>query len=301
MARWVENLPLVAWEFADYVQLPFAADQLRGISNLRTTKYAGRRNNECLMNVMDHPHLVLILSLVGMWLFGLIGDFLHGNRDRQLKEETREYFTIVLSANLTLLGLLIGFSFSMAINRYDQRKNYEEAEANAIGTEYVRADLLPPQDAAKVKELLRMYTAERIQFYTNRSPQVLATIWTNRSELQNQLWESILPAVNAHPSQTMALVTMGMNDVINSQGYTQAAWWNRIPVAAWVLMAAIAAFCNLMIGYGARGKDHRIYLMLPIAISVSFYLISDIDSPRGGTIQVLPVNLTSFLQSVTPP
>ena len=54
----------------------------------------------------------------------------------------------VLAATLTLLGLIIGFSFSMAISRYDQRKNYEEAEANAIGTEYVRADLLPAADAA---------------------------------------------------------------------------------------------------------------------------------------------------------
>jgi hypothetical protein len=56
-----------------------------------------------------------------------------------------------------LLGLIIGFSFSMATSRYDQRKNYEEAEANAIGTEYVRADLLPAADAATVRTLLRKY------------------------------------------------------------------------------------------------------------------------------------------------
>jgi hypothetical protein len=59
------------------------------------------------------------------------------------------------SLRLTLLGLIIGFSFSMAVNRYDQRKPYEQAEANAIGTEYVRADLLPVADAAKVHTLLR--------------------------------------------------------------------------------------------------------------------------------------------------
>ena len=55
---------------------------------------------------------------------------------------------MVETATLTLLGLIIGFSFSMAITRYDLRKNYEEAEANAIGTEYVRAGLLPAADAA---------------------------------------------------------------------------------------------------------------------------------------------------------
>jgi hypothetical protein len=61
----------------------------------------------------------------------------------------REDFGIILAATLTLLGLIIGFSFSRAISRYDQRKNYEEAEANADGTEYVRADVLPATDASK--------------------------------------------------------------------------------------------------------------------------------------------------------
>ena len=86
---------------------------------------------------------------------------------RPLKEkEEREDFGIVLSAALTLLTLILAFSFSMAITRYDQRKNYEEAEANAIGTEYVRADLLPPAEAVKVRELLRKYLDQRVLFYT---------------------------------------------------------------------------------------------------------------------------------------
>ena len=63
----------------------------------------------------------------------------------------------MLAATLTLLGLIIGFSFSMATSRYDLRKNYEETEANAIGTEYLRADLLPQADAARTRALLRQY------------------------------------------------------------------------------------------------------------------------------------------------
>ena len=82
----------------------------------------------------------------------------------------------MLSATLTLLGLLIGFSFSMAVSRYDQRKNYEEAEANAIGTEYVRADLLPAADAARVRNLLKKYVGQRVLFYTTRNQQRLAKI-----------------------------------------------------------------------------------------------------------------------------
>ena len=74
--------------------------------------------------------------------------------DGPCKTSEREDFGVVQAATLTLLGLIIGFSFSMAIGRYDQRKNYEEAEANAIGTEYVRAGLLPAADATKVRAQL---------------------------------------------------------------------------------------------------------------------------------------------------
>jgi hypothetical protein len=120
-----------------------------------------------MTNVMKYPLLVFVLSFFVMWLSVQIGAFFR-RRQRRLDEEMREDIDLVLAATLTLLGLIIGFSFSMAISRYDQRKNYEEAEANAIGTEYVRADLLPAADAAKVRALLRNYIDQRVLFYMTR-------------------------------------------------------------------------------------------------------------------------------------
>ena len=86
-----------------------------------------------------------------------------------------------------------------------------------------------------------------------------------------------------------------MNDVLNSQGYTQAAWWNRIPPAAWFLMFMIAVLCNGMIGY-AEGRRRRLFMpiILPIIVSISFYMIADIDSPRSGLVRVVPQNLLSL-------
>ncbi len=102
-----------------------------------------------------------------LWLAAWIGaNFLR--RHRKLDEAVRGDFDVVLAATLTLLGLILGFSFSMAIGRYDQRKNLEEEEANAIGTEYLRAGLLPATDAAKVRGLLKDYLDQRIQFYVVR-------------------------------------------------------------------------------------------------------------------------------------
>jgi hypothetical protein len=101
----------------------------------------------------------------------------------------------------------------------------------------------------------------------------------------------------------MALTVAGMNDVLNAQGYTQAAWWNRIPTAAWWMMALIAACCNAMVGFRAHGrKGHgALLLILPLVLSIAFMLIADIDSPRGGVIRVVPRNLNALAGSLQAP
>lgn len=92
------------------------------------------------------------------------------------------------AATLTLLALIIGFSFSMATARYDLRKNYEEAEANAIGTEYVRAGPLTPAEAATVRSQLTKYLDLRKLFYRTRNGSKLQQIDADTAELQNQMW-----------------------------------------------------------------------------------------------------------------
>jgi hypothetical protein len=248
-------------------------------------------------NLVNRPVLVFAASLVALWLCANLGGFV-GQRLRPLKEEDREHFGVVQSAILTLLGLLIGFSFSMAVSRYDQRKNYEEAEANAIGTEYVRADLLPTVDAERVRDLLKSYLDQRILFYETRDERELERINASTTRLQTDLWSTVEAPALALPTPVIALAVSGMNDVLNSQGYTQFAWWNRIPVGAWDLMAAIAISSNLLIGYGARRMGKFLFLVLPLAVSISFFLIADIDSPRRGLIRVQPQNLASLSQSL---
>src|SRR5467141_169728 len=142
------------------------------------------------MVLMNFPFIVFALSFVVLLLAALFGDAIR-TKVHALKGEEQDDFDVVLSATLTLLGLLIGFSFSMAISRYDQRKNYEEAEANAIGTEYVRADLLPPTDAARVRALLRTYLDQRVLFYVTRDGQQLQRIDAYTGQLQAELWSAV--------------------------------------------------------------------------------------------------------------
>jgi len=254
-----------------------------------------------MVKITDYPLLVLALSFALMWFSAWIGPFLR--RRLELHESVRDDFGLIMAATLTLLGLIIGFTFSMATNRYDQRKNLEEAEANAIGTEYVRADLLPAADGAKVRALLKRYLDERILYYTIRGEEEVGEINVRTADLQAELWSAIRAPARANPNPVMALVVSGMNDVLNSQSYTQAAWWNRIPGAAWLLMVAIAVCCNVLLGYRAHSfrQEAVVLLVMPLVASISFFLIADIDSPRSGLIRVAPQNLAALAESLRAP
>jgi hypothetical protein len=238
---------------------------------------------------------------VVLWFSARLGATLRKHLPRD-KEQDIEDFNIILGATLTLLGLIIGFTFSMATTRYDLRKTYEEAEANAIGTEYVRADLLSESDAAQVRTLLASYLEQRIVFYKARRGQSLDEINASTARLETGLWSAVERPAAAQPNAVTALVVSGMNDVLNSQGYTQAAWWNRIPFAAWTLMFSIAIFSNMSLGYRLHrpGVRDALFLILPLVLSISFFLIADIDSPRGGLIRVKPQNLLTLSQSFHP-
>src|SRR5260221_6147335 len=152
-----------------------------------------------MRTLTDYPLLVFALSFAVLWLSAWLGVFLL-RKQLELHESVRDDFGLVLAATLTLLGLIIGFSFSMATSRYDQRKNYEEAEANAIGTEYLRADLLPAVDAAKMRALLRNYLDQRVLFYVARDEQQVRQIDARTAQLQAELWSAVLAPAAAKPT-----------------------------------------------------------------------------------------------------
>ena len=248
--------------------------------------------------IIDNPFAVFAIALVAQWGAAFVGDLLR-RRIRPLKKDEREDFDTVLAASLTLLALIIGFSFSMAVSRYDQRKNYEEAEANAIGTEYLRADLLPAEEAARVRQFLKMYIDQRINFYLGND-RARREAGSDPVRVQNELWSSVVHAAAAQPSPVLALTVSGMNDIFNAQADTRAAWLNRIPTAAWALMVLIAIFSNLLLGYRDRSSGSLALLVLPVIASIAFFLIADIDSPYLGAISVVPHNLISTSEAMKP-
>jgi len=251
------------------------------------------------MHLLDFPLLVFACSFVVLWLATLAGASVFG-KWRRLEPTLRSDFGTILATTLTLNGLIIGFTFSMAIGRYEQRKNYEEAEANAIGTEYLRADLIAGTAADQVRSLLKEYVNQRITYYLADDQSRIRQAQGRVAELQKQLWDTVVGTATAERTAIQAITIVGMNDVLNSQGYAQASWWNRIPTSAWILMTAIAVISNVLLGYGSRNikSERQLLMVLPLIVALSFLLIADIDSPRSGIIRVKPQNLMALAESM---
>jgi hypothetical protein len=248
---------------------------------------------------LDRPSLTFLFTLAVLFLSIRIGLWLRGSAS-QLDEKRNHDLGVIVAATLTLLGLVIGFSFSMAMTRYDLRKNLEEEETNAIGTEYLRVDVLPGDAPVRLKELLRKYLDERVAFYETRDADRQVKVRHDTAEVEEALWSALRPAVNAQPTPLSALALSGMNDVLNAQGYVVAAGRNRIPPAAWLMVMCIAVVASGLQSYQMESEKPRwgVLLMLPLVVALAFAFIADIDSARGGLIRVHPDNLIALARAL---
>jgi hypothetical protein len=250
------------------------------------------------MQFIDFPSGLFLFSFVALLIAEWAGIHVHR---RRVVRAAREDFGIIQGGTLTLLGLLIGFTFSMALSRYDLRKSREAVEANVIRTEYQRADLLPkPADAVRTHSLLVAYLDQRILFYTTRDAQRLEQIQLQTAHLRGDLWASVRDPVAAQPNPLSGLVVAGMNEVIDSEGFTQATWLDRIPRAAWFLLVVIAILSSALVGFGVLATKPApvMFLVFPLMVSLSFFMIAEFDSPRSGLVNIEPHNLVSLSASV---
>ena len=120
-----------------------------------------------------------------------------------------------------------------------------------------------------------------------------------RREVGADLWAVVRSAAAADRTAVGALAASGMNDVLNSADYTEAAWLNRIPATAWWLMIVIGVACNVTLGFGSKRLRSLLLLILPVTVSISLFLIADIDSPRSGLVNVVPQNLERLAASLS--
>jgi hypothetical protein len=206
---------------------------------------------------------------------------------------------------LGLLALLLGFTFAMAVQRYDNRRDLVVQEANSIGTTFLRAAFLPEPHRAGVEDLLRKYVDLRLEFYEAGSDAAkIATAEQASAEIQQRLWSHAVAAGKESPTVLTASFVTTLNETIDLDATRLAAMRNHVPGSVWLLLLLVAGCGCWATGYaaGAAGKRTAFsQAILPALIAVVITILVDFDATRRGLIGVSQQSLVLLKQGLPPP
>jgi len=210
----------------------------------------------------------------------------------------------IQGAVLGLLALLLGFTFAMAVNRYESRRELVVKQANAIGTTFLRAALLPEAHGAPVEDLLRRYVALLLKYQPlSKDLAKLAEGLRLLEDIRAELWAQAVAASKASPTPMVATFITTLNETIDTEAERVAAMRNRVPDSIWLLLLIVASLGCLTSNYSAGAQGARFpfsSLLLPLLIAVVLTLISDIASPHQGFITVSQQPLVDLQQAIQP-
>lgn len=196
------------------------------------------------------------------------------------------------AATFGLLGLLIAFTFSGAASRFQDRRDLIADEANAIGTAYLRLDLLPSDVQSPLRELFRRYADVRASVYRQALDDAATEAKLAESaELQAAIWTMAASAVQREgvPMSTMTLVIGALNEMIDITTTRTMAARSHPPLIVFLLLVAMSLVCALLVGYATSQNTARSWLhtlTFAAVISLTVYVIIDIEFPRVGLIRV---------------
>lgn len=246
--------------------------------------------DEILAIIFRNQWMVIIIA--GLLLLGLAElGFRAGYRLFVAKDESRKsQIGGIQGAVLGMLALLLGFTFSMAVARYEVRRDLVLQEANSIGTTYLRAALLPVAHKNAVENLLRQYVDVRLDFFSAGSDAAKIADAENRTaKLHLDLWAHAIASSREAPTPITATFINALNDTIDLDASRLNAFRSRVPGSVWLLVLVVAGAGCYASGYGAGASGARTRfsnVMLPILIAVVITLIADFDRPRHGLINV---------------
>ena len=249
----------------------------------------------------------LSLWMLGALCFGMLllareaGTLLRRWHDRRRGHDDSEREEFSMTSVLGLLALLIGFTFSLALLRYEERRELVIQEANAIGTTWLRYGLLDPEPRDRLRALLRDYVDARIAFVDAGTLEQEAAANTRTATLQQQLWEQTAAAVApARTTMLAAMMVQPLNETIDLAGTSKAHREAEIPMRLLRILLEYACVAAAMIGYQRGGYRTASTLVLLLFI-LAGTLILDLDQPTRGGIRVPQTPLIDLQRSLAPP
>lgn len=238
--------------------------------------------------------LIGITLYGGMLVAALAGWLLRGGRkrkappkpdDKDAKEEGSEIGYIV-SAVMGLLALLVGFTFSMAVDRFDNRRSMVLAESNAIGTAYLRTQLIEEPHRSAIGNLLRDYTENRIALAREPRGPKQQELLARSNAMITQLWSRLVDAYPAIPDHEFASIYIeSINEMIDDDAARQQSRRSHVPLEVFVVLLVYQFVAAGVFGYVLSGERGRLTAaLLLVLFGSALLLIIDLDRATGGGV-----------------
>jgi hypothetical protein len=257
-----------------------------------------------------HSELLDIAPLWGLFLAALVlawvavesGYRLGRWRHARVPGEKDAPVGAMVAAILGLLAFMLAFTFSMAASRFEARRQVVLEEANAIGTTYLRARLLPEPQRAEAAKLLREYVDVRVRAVQEGK---IAEALTRSEQLHSKLWSLATAAAEKTPGSIMTgLFIQSLNEVIDMHAKrVMVALRSRIPVSIWGGLFALALVGMSSMGYQAGLSATRrspAMLLMVLAFAGVLFLIVDLDRAQEGFLRVSQAAMTDLQKSMRP-
>jgi hypothetical protein len=211
---------------------------------------------------------------------------------------------LILGAVMTLLALLLGFTYAMSEVRFETRRQLVVDEANAIGTTYLRAKTLPEPRSSEIQELLRQYTALRVEIASmaDDDPEKIRGMDNQTKQLHGLIWSHAAALARENPSPVIAVFLQTLNEMIDLHSKRLAAFRNRVPFSIYLVLFVVSAIILWLVGYyfGSHRKRVRILTtMLALLVASVMWLIMDLDQPVRGAIRASQQSLIDLHQDLS--
>ncbi len=239
--------------------------------------------------------IIFLFSLVSFELGFRISKSVH------LKTDPIETKTLgqISTGLLGMLAFVLAFTFSMAASQYEKRKQMVLEEANAIGTAYLRADLVDEPYANELKQLLREYVNTRLDAVKK---EITAKDISKSIEIHRLLWTQVRTAAKNLPNTNTSLMVQSVNEVIDvHEKRITAGLRDKIPSSIWITLFAISGMAMLTIGIELGfGESRRIIVIIPmmLAFAALTTLIVELNRPQDGIIKVGQESMISLQKSM---
>ena len=250
-----------------------------------------------------HVGLIAGILLISTALALEIGFRAGLGRKDSATEESKAHVNATQSSLLGILALLLAFTFSLSLQRFDTRSDAVVNEANAIGTAYLRAQLLPPPLRKDVQALLRDYLDLRVQGSSLSMVQdEYASQMTRAAAAQTALWDHARRSAEMEPNPvTTGLFVQSLNELIDSFGRRDAAVSRHVPEVVLLLLYGTFLISCVIIGFacgmGGQRPSLATYSMVALIIALVFVIL-DLDRPRRGLIEVSQKSLLDLQAAI---